>query len=72
MSDPGKYVARLEQRLTAQCKIAKAKAIVMTSQHIWEEDAYDLIRDRGMTKPVATEETANAVINANKILGMDL
>lgn len=65
----GKYVARLEQRLAGQRKIAKAKAILMQSRNISEEDAYNLIRNRAMTKRVTTEEIADAVINANEILG---
>jgi AmiR/NasT family two-component response regulator len=68
----GKYVARLEQRLAGQRKIAKAKAILMQSRNISEEDAYNLIRNRAMTKRVTTEEIADAVINANEILGFDV
>jgi len=64
-----KYVARLEQRLAGQRKIAKAKAILMQSRNLTEEDAYGLIRDRAMTKRVTTEEIADAVIQANEILG---
>ena len=67
-----KYVLRLERRLTAQRKIAKAKAILMTTRHISEEEAYDLIRNRAMTTRVTTEEIADAVINANEILGIDV
>lgn len=37
-----------------------------------EEEAYDLIRNRAMTKRVTTEEIAGAVINANEILGIDV
>ncbi len=66
------YVARLEQRLAGQRKIAKAKAILMQSRNLTEEDAYRLIRDRAMTKRVTTEEIADAVIKANEILGLDV
>jgi len=65
-----KYVVRLEQRLDGQRKIAKAKAILMQSRNITEEDAYNLIRNRAMTKRVTTEEIADAVIKANEILGL--
>ena len=65
-----KYVVRLEQRLAGQRKIAKAKAILMQSRNITEEDAYNLIRNRAMTKRVTTEEIADAVIKANEILGL--
>jgi AmiR/NasT family two-component response regulator len=68
----GKYVIRLEQRLAAQRKIAKAKAILMQSRNMSEEDAYNLIRNRAMTKRVTTEEIADAVIKANEILGFEV
>ena len=71
MKDRARYVARLEQRLSGQRKIAKAKAILMQSRNISEEDAYNLIRNRAMTKRVTTEEIADAVIKANEILGFD-
>lgn len=67
-----KYLSRLEQRLTAQRKIAKAKAILMLSRNISEEEAYNLIRNRAMTKRMTTEEIADAVIKANEILGLDV
>ena len=66
-----KYVGRLEQRLTAQRKIAKAKAILMLTRNMSEE-AYNLIRNRAMTKRMTTEEIADAAINANEILGFDV
>lgn len=67
-----KYVCRLEQRLTAQRKIAKAKAILMLTRNMSEEEAYNLIRNRAMTKRMTTEEIADAVIKANEILGFDV
>jgi AmiR/NasT family two-component response regulator len=67
-----KYLNRLEQRLTAQRKIAKAKAILMLTRNITEEEAYNLIRNRAMTKRMTTEEIADAVIKANEILGLDV
>jgi AmiR/NasT family two-component response regulator len=64
-----KYIGRLEQRLAAQRKINKAKAILMQSRNMSEEDAYKLIRDRAMSRRATTEEIADAVIKANEILG---
>jgi len=66
-----KYVMRLEQRLTAQRKLAKAKAILMLTRNMSEEEAYNLIRNRAMAKRMTTEEVADAVIKANEILGFD-
>jgi AmiR/NasT family two-component response regulator len=67
--DKDKYVARLEQRLAAQRKIARAKAILMQTRSISEDDAYKLIRERAMSRRVTTEQIAEAVISANEILG---
>lgn len=66
-----KYIARLEQRLAGMRKIAKAKAILMRTRGLSEHDAYKIIRDRAMSKRVTAEEIADAVINANDILGID-
>jgi len=65
-----KMLSRAEQRLSSQRKIAKAKAILMQSRGISEDDAYKLIRSRAMGRRVTTEEIADAVIQANEILGV--
>lgn len=66
-----KYIGKLEQRLNGLRKIAKAKQILMSTRGLSEEDAYKVIRDQAMVKRVTTEEIADAVINANEILGME-
>ena len=63
-----RYVARLEQRLASQRKVARAKTIPMQTRNVNEEDAYKLIRDQAMTKRVTTDEIADAIIKANEIL----
>lgn len=68
--DQKKYLSRLEQRLNSLRKIAKAKAILMHTRGLSEDDAYKVIRDQAMVKRVTTEEIADAVINANEILGL--
>src|SRR6185369_12545361 len=65
-----KMLVRAEQRLASQRKIAKAKAILMHSRGISDDDAYNLIRSRAMSRRVTTEEIADAVIQANEILGI--
>jgi AmiR/NasT family two-component response regulator len=62
-----RYVARLEQRLASQRKVARAKTILMQTRNVNEEDAYKLIRDQAMTKRVTTDEIADAIIKANEI-----
>ncbi|MEO8631292.1 MAG: ANTAR domain-containing protein [Betaproteobacteria bacterium] len=66
-----KYVVRLEQRLAAQRKIAKAKVILMQSRSISEDEAYNMIRNQAMSRRVTTEEIADAVIKANELLGFE-
>lgn len=66
-----RYIAKLEQRLASQRKIAKAKTILMQTRDVSEEDAYKLIREQAMTKRVTTEEIADAIIKANEILSFD-
>jgi AmiR/NasT family two-component response regulator len=63
------HIARLEQRLAGIRRLTKAKAILMQSRAITEEQAYEIIREQAMSKRVTTEEIATAIINANEILG---
>ena len=67
-----KLLIRLEQRIAGQRKIAKAKAILMQSRSISEDEAYGMIRNHAMSRRVTTEEIADAVIKANELLGFDL
>ncbi len=69
--DRSKYVAKLEQRLQSQRKLDRAKAILMQTRQLTEDQAYKLLREQAMTKRVTTEDIADAVINANEILGFD-
>jgi hypothetical protein len=63
---------RIAGLLAGLCKSNKAKSILMNSRGLSEEDAYKIIRDQAMSKRVTAEEIADAVINANEILGFDL
>lgn len=63
-----RYLAKLEQRLLSQRKVDRAKAILMQTRGLSEEDAYKLLREQAMTKRVTTESIADAVINASEIL----
>lgn len=49
--------------------MTKAKAILVETRGISEDQAYAIIRDQAMSKRTTTEEIANAIINANEILG---
>lgn len=65
------YAKRMEQRLATIRKVAKAKAVLMQTQNISEQEAYQIIRNQAMSKRVTTEEIADAVIKANEILSFD-
>jgi AmiR/NasT family two-component response regulator len=67
--EQAKSIARLEQRLSGIRRLTKAKAILMETRGISEDQAYEIIRDQAMSKRVTTEEIATAIINANEILG---
>ena len=67
--EQAKQIARLEQRLGGIRRLTKAKAILMQTRGISEDQAYEIIRDQAMSKRVTTEEIATAIINANEILG---
>jgi AmiR/NasT family two-component response regulator len=66
-----KYMSKLERRLTGLRKMAKAKEILMQTHTISEQDAYSIIRNQAMVKRITTEEIADAVIKASKILALD-
>lgn len=66
--DTRRRMNKLERKLVGIQKIQKAKTILMESQGLSEEDAYQSIRRQAMAKRVAMEEMAVAIINANELL----
>lgn len=63
-----KQLAKLERKLSGIQKIQKAKTILMASQGLSEEEAYQSIRKQAMSKRVPMEEMAHAIINASELL----
>lgn len=63
-----KRIARLEQKLSSVNQINDAKLILMRTRGVSNAEAYRLIREQAMSKRVATEEIARAIIHANEIL----
>ena len=59
---------RLEQKLQAANQIHDAKAILMRTRGVNNTEAYRIIREQAMSKRVATEDIARAIIHANEIL----
>jgi AmiR/NasT family two-component response regulator len=66
--EKSKHIARLEQKVAGIRRLTRAKAILMETRGITEEQAYEAIREQAMSKRLTTEEIANAIINANDIL----
>lgn len=63
-----KRLNKLERKLLGIQKIQKAKTILMESQGLSEEDAYQSIRRQAMAKRVPMEDMAVAIINASELL----
>ena len=61
-------VTKLEKRLAKQGLVVKAIAVVMKKRQISEQDAYNLIRSRAMSKRIAVVELCESLIAANDIL----
>lgn len=61
-------VRKLERKLGGIQKIQRARLILMASQAITEEDAYQLIRRQAMSRRIPMEEMAGAIIHAHYLL----
>ena len=59
---------KLERKLLGIQKIQRAKSILMASQGLSEEAAYQSIRKQAMSKRTSMEDMADAIINANELL----
>lgn len=61
---------KVEAKLLGARQIADAKAILMKTHSLSENEAYDHIRDQAMSKRVTTEEVASAIVSANELLSL--
>lgn len=68
LRDMRRRVARLEQKLLSANQISEAKAILVRTRNVSDEEAYRIIREQAMSKRVPTEEIARAIIHADGIL----
>lgn len=64
-------LAKAERRLDGVKKVAMAKAILIDSRQMSEEEAYRLLRDRAMARRTTIEAIAAAIIAANDILSRE-
>lgn len=70
MRTQSRRLRKLEDKLVGARRMSEAKDILMRTRQISESAAYDLIREKAMSKRVTTEEIATAIINANEILSL--
>lgn len=61
-------VERLQQKLQGANQISQAKAILVRTRNVSDDQAYRIIREQAMSKRVATEDIARAIINADGVL----
>jgi AmiR/NasT family two-component response regulator len=63
-----RQIEKLEGKLSGQHKIQRAKAILMQTQGMNEDDAHTTIRKQAMAKRTSIEEIASAIITAHELL----
>lgn len=61
-------LAKVERKLNGIQRIQKAKSVLIASQGLSEEEAYQSIRRQAMAKRVPMEDMALAIINASELL----
>ncbi len=67
-SEAERKIRKLERKIGGMQKTQKAKAILMSSQGLTEDAAYETMRRQAMSKRVSVEEIAVAIINAYELL----
>lgn len=60
----------IQEELQTRKKVEKAKGMLMKSQGLGEEEAYNLIRRSSMDKRITMKEIAEAIILASEIKGI--
>jgi len=64
----GQRVQKLERKLAGMQRIQRARLILMASQGMTEEEAYQTLRRQAMSKRISLEDMAAAIINAHDLL----
>ncbi|MFC5069710.1 ANTAR domain-containing response regulator [Flaviflagellibacter deserti] len=67
-SEAERKIRKLERKIGGMQKTQKAKTILMSSQGLTEDAAYETMRRQAMSKRVSVEEIAVAIINAYELL----
>lgn len=63
-----KRIRKLERKLAGNNRILKAKSILMETQGLSEQAAYESIRGQAMAKRMPMDDLAMAIINAHELL----
>lgn len=63
-----KRILKLERKLAGNSRILKAKSVLMETQGLSEQEAYESIRRQAMSKRVSMDDIAAAIINAHELL----
>lgn len=66
--ETNKRIRKLERKLSGIQRIQKAKTILMDGQGLSEAEAYESIRRQAMSKRLAMDDMAAAIIHANELL----
>ncbi|MGO4685019.1 ANTAR domain-containing response regulator [Hyphomicrobium sp. 2TAF46] len=67
-----KRIRKLERRLRSNKQILRAKEILMQTQGLTEDGAYECIRQQAMAKRMSMDELADAIIAAHTLLTNNL
>lgn len=67
-SEMERRVERLQQKLLGAHQISQAKAILVRTRNVSDDEAYRIIREQAMSKRTSTEDIARAIIHADGIL----
>ena len=63
--ETGQRMQKLERKLAGMQKVQRARLILMASEAMTEEEAYQSIRRQAMSRRMSLEEMAAAIINAH-------
>jgi AmiR/NasT family two-component response regulator len=63
-------IAKLQAKLLGQRRVAEAKAILMQTHQVNEDQAYEMIRTQAMGRRSSVEEIAQAIVHASEILSL--
>jgi len=66
--ETGQRVQKLERKLAGMQKVQRARLILMASEAMTEEEAYQAIRRQAMSKRLSLEDMAAAIISAHDLL----